>query len=256
MDVDPGKRYHIRHLHLVHALKSLEGVKGRVLDVGCGGGGLTAAIKGLRPDLEVVACDKDRDWLESFKREFGRSGVKIAPCDAHNLPFDDESFEAVMMLDVLEHLEDPRKALSEVSHVLKKNGTFHLAVPCEADLATFDGWIKKLWGKNLKEKPLGHIQQFTFGQVKEMLSDSGFKVKRVRFSYHLLYQFFSLIYYLYVTLFKGGEYVPWPLVDPEKKFRAKIILRVKVWGGWLSFLESSLLARIRGQTAHITAIKR
>ena len=49
--------------------------------------------------------------------------------DAHNLPFENESFDTVIMQAVIEHLHSPNKAVDEAFRVLKKGGILYLEVP-------------------------------------------------------------------------------------------------------------------------------
>jgi len=138
---------HSRFFHVYYALEALTKVGGKVLDVGCGRGGITMTIKRSFPKLSVTACDKDEGALREFRKDAKRLGIKILKSDAHKLPFKDASFEAVVMFDVLEHLKIPQRAILEAARVTKKGGVFHLVVPIEAELSTLDGWIKKIFGK-------------------------------------------------------------------------------------------------------------
>ncbi|MFC1711394.1 class I SAM-dependent methyltransferase [Patescibacteria group bacterium] len=244
----------IRHWHFIYCLKDLEKIKGRVLDIGCSIGTKTAAIKKRRHDLEVVGLDKDVRALALFKKEHSLAGIKLVRGDAQALPFKKDEFEAVLMTDVLEHLEKPALAIKEVSRVLKKGGIFHLVVPLEGSLATFDGWLKLLFRVNLKKAPVGHLHQFTLKDVKKILAKSGFRIIQTRFSGHFLYQFFSLVYYCCVAIFNKGRYLhlSW---KGRKSFSKKIITKVREFGGWLTSLESLILKKIPGQTAHIILIK-
>ncbi len=255
MQIDLNKKYHIRYFHTVYALEAFKGVEGRVLDVGCGRGEFTSEIKKARPQLAMYGCDIDANLLNYLKKHFKKEKIIITQCDAHDLPYTNETFDAVLMFDVLEHLNDPERSLSEISRVLKSGGVFHLVVPCEAGLHTLDGWIKKLFGKNLKEVPIGHIQQLTLEEVKEKIEKAGFKVKKIEFSYYFLYQFFSLLYFSFVAVFRKGKYLALG-INSRQGFLDKIIFGLKVLGGWLVYFESSILSSMRGQTAHITSIKK
>lgn len=246
------KKYHSRYFHFLYAMKTLRDIKGSILDVGCGMGQIANEIKKSNPDLKVFACDKDESVLSFAKKNYGVNKIVFSNCDAHKLHFSDKKFDAVIMTDVLEHLENPQESIKEIRKVLKKNGVFHLVVPCEASLFTIDGWIKKLFGKNLKERPIGHIQQFNLKDIKKMLTNDRFELRHIKYSYHLFYQFFSLIYYLYVSLFNKGKYLPLESTSQRKTFN-KAVFYLKIIGGYLVFLESIALADFRGQTAHITA---
>jgi SAM-dependent methyltransferase len=90
---------------------------GRVLDIGGG----TAHIKDFRPD--IVSAD-----ILSFP------GIDVV-ADAHRLPFPDEFFSGVVMLDVLHHLERPIEFLKEASRALKSGGRLAMIEPAMTPLA-------------------------------------------------------------------------------------------------------------------------
>lgn len=243
-------KYHSRYFHLKYLLDGLSDVGGTVLDVGCGRGEIAAQLKRNRQELTIFACDNDPEQLAYFKKDHFDKTIKICLCDAQELSYKGQQFDAVVMIYVLEHLEIPSKAISEIKRVLKPNGACHLVVPLEAELTTIDGWVRKIFGKNLKLKPIGHKQQFTLDDILGLFTQNNLSIVRVRYSYHLCYQLFSLIYYLYVNVFNAGEYVP---LESEDSRLNRIIHLLTVVGGWVVYLESGILFRVKGQTAHITA---
>jgi SAM-dependent methyltransferase len=96
----------------------LEGCgQGRILDIGSG----TAHIKDFRPD--IISVD-----ILSFP------GIDVV-ADAHRLPFSDECFAGVVMLDVLHHLERPIEFLKEASRVLRPGGRLAMIEPAMTPLA-------------------------------------------------------------------------------------------------------------------------
>jgi SAM-dependent methyltransferase len=112
------KKESIRLLYRDFHRRLLEGCPGGcVLDIGGG----TAHIKDFRPD--IVSTD-----ILSFP------GIDVV-ADAHRLPFSDESFTGVVMLDVLHHLERPIEFLKEASRVLKPGGRLAMIEPAMTAVA-------------------------------------------------------------------------------------------------------------------------
>lgn len=82
-----------------------------LLDVGCGDGRLAAAVRLARPELEVSG-------LEVLVRPGTR--IPVTAFDGRTLPFVAGSFDAVMMVDVLHHTEDPSVLLREAARVSRR----------------------------------------------------------------------------------------------------------------------------------------
>jgi SAM-dependent methyltransferase len=98
----------------------------RVLDLGCGPGWYTWALSRLG-SLELVAIDTDSGRLQALAEL--QTGAELVTADASRLPFDDASFDRVLMSEVLEHVEDDAAALAEIRRVLRPGGVLALSVP-------------------------------------------------------------------------------------------------------------------------------
>lgn len=184
---------HLGALRLEYCLKDLLGVEGRVLEVGCGAGGMAKALKAYRPDLDVYGCDISRKAIQAARESPGRVAFEIG--DALSLPFDTAGFSAVVMFDVLEHLSDPGQALAEAWRILAPGGFFHLFVPCEGELFTIHGLLARA-GMRAKERYGGHVQRFTLAEVRKLAEDHGFAVRHERWSSHLVNQLADAAYFV------------------------------------------------------------
>jgi SAM-dependent methyltransferase len=79
-----------------------------VLDVGCGDGRLAWRLGQLRPDLTICGIDvlaRPQSW------------IPVDSFDGHSIPAADASVDAVLLVDVLHHTEDPRSLLAEAARV-------------------------------------------------------------------------------------------------------------------------------------------
>jgi ubiquinone/menaquinone biosynthesis C-methylase UbiE len=100
-----------------HALRVANWVKEKtVLDIGAGDGLITFLLGAKGIDNEQSGVDIARS-----------KGIDVILGDAYKIPFKDEEFEAVTMIDVLEHMEDPVMALQEAKRVCQK--MLYIATP-------------------------------------------------------------------------------------------------------------------------------
>jgi ubiquinone/menaquinone biosynthesis C-methylase UbiE len=251
-EVEPTPRF-LGGLRLRYCLDDLVGVRGKVLEVGCGAGAMARAIQRHRPDLLVFGMDLSRHALEAAKLAGGK--VRYTAGDAHRLPLASGSFEAIVVLDVLEHLPDPAAALAEIHRLLRPGGTFHLFCPVEGDLRCLHGILRR-FGWRAKERLIGHIQQFTEHGLNRLLQGAGFSVEASRKSGHLLNQVADTAYF---TLIQGlGRGVPRSVegyLESSTFGGAQVLIRqLKNMISVASYWESALLSDSPGSGVHSRSI--
>jgi ubiquinone/menaquinone biosynthesis C-methylase UbiE len=102
----------------------LSQVSGHVLEIGARSG---ANYPYYRADAKVVISDVDATNLGEAIEKFGRfnAGLEITLADAQQLPFADNSFDAVVATLVFCSILDPGKALREIARVLKPGGKLY-----------------------------------------------------------------------------------------------------------------------------------
>lgn len=152
-----------------------------VLDAGSGEGFTAEQVRLCHPGLNVVCVDMDTEALARGRSFFPE--LHFSRGDVRSLPFPDRSFDLVMCLEVLEHLENPSQALEEFRRVSR---TYVLvSVPHEP-------WFRianVLRGKNLGAfgNDPEHIQHWSPRSFRAFLEHNGMNVitKSLRFPWML-----------------------------------------------------------------------
>lgn len=158
-----------------------------LLDIGCSDG---VFISLARPRCwRAVGLDVDERMLRRARQrcpdaEFYRGS-------ADRLPFEDNTFSVVSMLDVLEHLPDPVAALKEVDRVLHPSGRLILSTPHKGTFDFVDAQRSLLFaaGRKIllnKDDPVLEHRHFLLKDVIAMLGP-GYEVKRLHNGGYLLF---------------------------------------------------------------------
>lgn len=134
-----------------------------ILDVGCGEGFTLNRFRKLNIGKDLIGVDTSVKAIALGKEQFPHLNLKEG--SAYKLPFKDNSFDLVLCLEVLEHLEDPQKAFSELVRVSKKYCI--VSVPNEP-------WFRLsnfLRGKNLKRwgNDIEHINHWSTKGIKKFI---------------------------------------------------------------------------------------
>jgi SAM-dependent methyltransferase len=124
-----------------------------LLDAGCGDGEALARLAHLLPD-NILGVDNDEEQIDSARRRFPT--IKFEIQDIYHLPYENNSFDLVLSLEILEHLSHPSEALAELARVSSKY--LVLSVPHEP----FFMLGNLMRGKNLSRlgNDLGHINHW------------------------------------------------------------------------------------------------
>lgn len=105
----------------------------RVLEIGCGRGGMSRWLAGFEPPpAQIVAADFAMSAIR--KPRYNSTGRGLARIewevtDITAIAHPDESFDTVISCETIEHVPDPPKAVAELARVLKRGGRLYLTTP-------------------------------------------------------------------------------------------------------------------------------
>lgn len=154
----------------------------RLLDIGCGNGTLLGEAKALGFDIEGVDL---APGLAAHVR-------KSLDCEVHEgfltrLDLPAESFDAITMYDLIEHVEDPPADLAEASRLLKPGGVLFLLTPNEHALVRRIAKVAHGVSFGRVQRPLAalyhdqHLSYFTARSMKRALEVSGLELAQLDF---------------------------------------------------------------------------
>jgi 2-polyprenyl-3-methyl-5-hydroxy-6-metoxy-1,4-benzoquinol methylase len=153
---------------------ALYGIKGNVLDVGCGFGHFVSI---LQKSNFAVGVDKSAEMVNIGKKKLLIKNILTS--DTTSLPFKENSFDWIIANQLLEHLEEPAKFLVGVRKVLKPGGRLFLTTPNRFVYIrprTPKKMILGLLGR-YKIDPT-HAKEYTPWELKKLITKNGFKIEQ------------------------------------------------------------------------------
>ena len=116
---------------MAEKLNSRAFTNGRILDVGCGFGATAIVLAQSLPQSEVVGVDLS-DPLLAFANKMVRDNsmgerITFEKADVQEIPYEDDSFDALINLQMLHIVEDPIAMLDEMERVLTPDGVLLMA---------------------------------------------------------------------------------------------------------------------------------
>jgi len=144
-----------------------------LLDVGCGEGMVLKSLEGHLTETRCAAIDLDPVEAADAARNLPWCDVHVG--SVYELPFDEDSFDLVVCSEVLEHVDDPVKALAELKRVTSNHAL--LSVPREPLWRTFNmvrGAYLKDWGNTP-----GHLNHWSVGAFESFVGTEFEIIRRV-----------------------------------------------------------------------------
>lgn len=170
-----GQAAHHRDPNYIEELQFIEKIKseGNFLDIGTNMGFFLRHAKGKKWNVFGI---EPSPTLSEMARKYFELKVKTASLEEAN--FEEKFFDIVTMIDVFEHVVEPKKILLEVKRIMKDDGILFIKVP-NGKYSLLKFWLTKLSNKHQEHDIFDayeHLVHYTQGTLERMLESCGFKV--------------------------------------------------------------------------------
>ncbi|MYE26370.1 MAG: class I SAM-dependent methyltransferase [Chloroflexi bacterium] len=177
----------------------------RILDLPCGRGFYLNMFQYVS-NCELVGADLDWRVVKTARQVLGHlAKVHIHHASIYSMPYPRDCFDAVILSEIIEHIDDDIRGLKEAYRVLKPGGVLVVTVPN----ANYPFWwdpinktLERLLNRHIQRGPLAgiwanHVRLYTAGELRASVEEAGFEVEEERamtrhcfpFSHNLVYGF-------------------------------------------------------------------
>src|SRR3990172_7468535 len=162
-----GPRHYFRESLILRVIKQ-ELPAGRILDIGCGTGSLMEQL--ARRGYEVSGVDASDECIQRTTERLSHVTQNMPPVvkkgRAEQIDFPDQSFDAVIAAEVLEHVEGDDLAVKEFHRLLKPGGLCLITVPANP----------ALW--DISDEIAGHKRRYKKDDLLRLFNNASFQVER------------------------------------------------------------------------------
>lgn len=170
-------------------------------DIGCGRGFYFPLYHAL--GAAIVGVERDAEPLQMAQARAHATGARLVSASAADLPFAEGSTDAVVMSEILEHLDAPVAALREAARILAPGGLLLVTVPNANYPFLWDpiNWLlERTVGRPIRTGPLAgiwanHVRLYNRRDLIEQIEQAGFLVEETVFHTHRCMPFVHNIVY-------------------------------------------------------------
>ena len=169
----------------------------KVLDYGAGSGLHVRLWEKLFPKAELYFCDISSVAMEKFKAKYVRHAEHYLLVDESQANFSNDTFDVIVSVEVMEHVEQLGSYLRDVHRLLKPGGRFVWTTPCANKFSiehifsaitrkiesVEEGYIRWKWEDST------HLRRLKSREIDNLLHECGFSDVQFRFRSH----FFSFV---------------------------------------------------------------
>jgi SAM-dependent methyltransferase len=179
---------------------AMSGRAGRVLDAGCGTGGMMSRLKRYAAARDVVGIDFSETALRFCVQ---RQQPMLTRASVSEIPFADSTFDLITSFDVLQHVPDQKdaQAIAEFYRVLRPGGIAFIRV------AAYQ------WMRSGHDDAIAVQRRYDLDELTAHLRDAGFKIRRATYANTLLFPVAAIKRLVFTPAGRvdaESEVKPWP----------------------------------------------
>lgn len=185
----------------------------RILDLPCGRGFYIKMFRYVS-QCQLIGVDLNWDVIQKAKRNVAHlDQVALQQGNIYNIPYPNSSFDAVILSEVLEHIDDDARGLRETFRVLKPGGVVAVTVPH----ANYPFWwdpinktLETLFNRHIQRGVFAgiwanHVRLYTPAQLRQAVKAAGFQIEDERAFTHYCFPFIhNLVYGIGMSLLEAG----------------------------------------------------
>ncbi len=165
--------------HAINELRRALGSKpASIMEVGCSAGHLLADMRRSLPDAKLTGGDYTLGTLVKLGEKM--PDIPLVRFNLADSPLPSDTYDAMVLLNVLEHIEDDVAATGHIARMLKPGGVAIIEVPAGPEL--FDDY----------DRQLQHFRRYTLPGLCKVIEGAGLKVERRNYLGALIYPAFYL----------------------------------------------------------------
>jgi ubiquinone/menaquinone biosynthesis C-methylase UbiE len=183
-----------------------------ILDMPCGRGFYLNMLRYVS-NATIIGAELEWDVIKKAQANVGHLDIPLQQANLYHLPYADNSFDAVILSEILEHVDDDVAGLREAYRVLKPNGVVAVTVPH----ANYPFWwdpinktLETLFKTHIQHGTFAgiwanHVRLYTQNELRSSLEMAGFKVEEERsFTHHSFPFIHNLVYGFGKPLLEAG----------------------------------------------------